>query len=308
MDEGQSEQKQGFFSKAINGANSGFNNYRNARMATNAGKQFGKQIGKKMLMQGGRAAATEGTVALFSNPVGWVILGIGFVIVIIVVILFGGASGVKGGEPTVSPSPTVSSTPGPSSPSGAPVNASNVVSRLKSDFNMVVNDTNSDHLIMVYNILALAGKSSAYEALLKKAGPTQIYFDSKPCGGRVDWTGNITLHSFFSGCGQLVTRQYVLIHETGHVIAIYSGRLWASFYNLAYYPSDASCYAYHGSDGYYLKTYPYSAGAGGGGRAESFAEALSLYVIPRGVLSNYKRQCPVGYNWEKNNIFGGYEF
>lgn len=264
------------------------------------------------IARAGRTAtmATEGATAAAATSEFWVpAVIIGLIFLVIVVILFGGVSGVKGGEPVTSPSPTISPTPGPSSPSGAPVNASNVVSRLKSDFNMIVNDANSDHLITIYNILALAGRSSAYETLLRRAGPTQIYFDSKPCGGGVNWTGNITLHSFFSGCNQLVIKQYVLIHETGHVIAGYSGRLWASFYNLAYYPSDPSCYAYHGSDGYYLKTYPYSAvSGGGGGRAESFAEALSLYVIPRGVLSNYKGQCPVGYNWEKNNIFGGYEF
>lgn len=276
-----------------------YNSYKNAKRAYNAAKTARTGI---MAAEGIGAAAATSEV--------WVpVVVIGLIIVVIIIVLFGGVSGVKGGDLGNSPSPTASSTPGPSTPAGSPVNASNVVARLRSDFDMVVNDTNSDHLIAVYNILALAGKSSDYASLLKKAGPTQIYFDNSPCGGGVNWAGNITLHSFFSGCGQLITRQYILIHETGHVIAIYSGRLWGSFYNSAYYPSDGSCYAYHGADGYYLKTYPYSAvSGGGGGRAESFAEALSLYVIPRGVLSNFKTQCPVDYNWEKNNIFGGYEF
>lgn len=122
MAEEQREQNQGFFSRVIDGANSGYNNYRNARMAANAGKQLGKQIGKKAVMQGGRVVVTEGAVALFSNPAGWVILGIGLVLVIVVVILFGGVSGVKGGDLTnsPSPSPTESSSPGPTTQPGGP--------------------------------------------------------------------------------------------------------------------------------------------------------------------------------------------
>ncbi len=178
---------------------------------------------------------------------------------------------------------------------------------MKDTFNVVVETSVKSQLTTICNILSIPGKSALYTSLLKRGGPTNISFDSAPCGGRTLASGDIILHSFWS-CGS--AQNFVLIHETGHTIAIYNGGVSRSFTPNAYYPNDSSCYYYNGAcdttTKYFLKTY--TGGCGGGGKPESFAESLSLYVIPRGALSNYKSQCPTGYNWEKNNIFGGYEF
>src|ERR1035437_8264876 len=82
--------------------------------------------------------ATEGAEALLSNPAGWAILAIILVLTITFFAFFGGAPIAIGGDLSNNPPPTASSVPGPTTPPGGRINASNVVARLKSDFNIVV--------------------------------------------------------------------------------------------------------------------------------------------------------------------------
>jgi len=90
-------------SSAVGKINSAVNKGRNLQRAYKIAR-----AGRTTMM------AAEG-VGFFANPAGAIILGIGLVLLIVIVILFGGVSGVKGGDPgsSPSPSPTESSTPGP---------------------------------------------------------------------------------------------------------------------------------------------------------------------------------------------------
>ena len=113
MAEKQQEKKQGFFSKIVNGVNSG---YSKVRMTRSIARQFGKQVGKKAALQGGRVLATEGTLALVSNPAGWILLGVGLVILIVIMffLFLPGAPSVNGGDLSNLPTPSgnTSASPG----------------------------------------------------------------------------------------------------------------------------------------------------------------------------------------------------
>lgn len=183
---------------------------------------------------------------------------------------------------------------------------------LSQNFNVTAATTDKSQLLEICAILAIPSQSSSYQNLLKRAGPTRIDFNNNPCGATVHADGSITLKSFFTGCNAF-TRKWILIHETGHVLAINYGGLWDRFFasSGAYYPHDPTCYTVYGGS-YYLRTYPAAAvGGGGGGKAESFAESLLAYVLPSyasGKGLNYQSSCPVGFSWEKSNIFGDYVF
>lgn len=89
-------------------------------------------------------------------------------------------------------------------------------------------------------------------------------------------------------------------------------RLFQEFENKAY-RKDANCYKVDGlfSPPYFINTYDTSYARSLrplpqiSGSNESMAEFMALSVIPEG---GYPKRCPAGYNWVKDNIFGGKEF
>lgn len=303
------------------------------QVASKGAKKGGKlvaQAGKRLAVQAGRQLA----VAVATNPIAWIVIGVILFIIIItviIVVIFGEQDNVPVAPPlmcesisggncqaTACTGTDVPDTTGATcttdpakllccAPPGTNASCDGDPAKYMRDtFSIVAQTSVKSQLTTICNILSIPGKSSLYTSLLKRGGPTNISFDSAPCGGRVNGDGSIILHSFWS-CGS--AQSFVLIHETGHTIAIYNGQISRRFTSEAYYPNDSSCYYYNSSCGgtkYFLKTY--TSGCGGGGKPESFAESVALYVSPKGALSNYQSQCPTGYNWEKNNIFGGYEF
>ncbi|MCL6096893.1 MAG: hypothetical protein M1444_04435 [Patescibacteria group bacterium] len=314
MAEEQREQKQGFFSKVIDGANSGYNTYRNTRMATKVGKRLGKQVGKKLAMQGGRAVAAEGAGLLFTNPVGWIILGIGLVLVIVVIVLFGGISGVKGGDLSNIPSPSPSAGPPGTTPT---CTSGDIAACLKNDFNITVTNGTTAQMNDIYNIFALPFSYPLYKQLITNGGGylnINLLSDNNGCHG---WTSGPSINIYnYSYCQSLAfkNRQYLLIHESGHAINWRNPRVQQSFVSNAW-NNDSACYQSE-----YLKTYPLRCGGSCGisPTRESFAEAIADYVMCSGggtcqyagagnaysqPIYDFPSACPVTNNWTGSNVY-----
>lgn len=155
----------------------------------------------------------------------------------------------------------------------------------------------------IQNILSLGLSSSLYKNLLTSAGSIIIEIDNtRSCQALVDTPERITLFGF-STC-DLIFRRYVVLHETGHIIAQRNVRAWQSFRHNDFKESDSFCYDGLG----YLKTYPRSFTRGGGGaHSESFAEAIALYLAYKNMppLTDFPNQCLETYNWVRENIFQG---
>lgn len=323
MAEEQREQNQGFFSRVIDGANSGYNKYRGGRMAVNVGKQVGKKT-----LTGAAEATSE-----FWIPA--VIFGLA--VVVIIFVLFGGVSGVKGGDLTNSPSPSGSNNASPSAsilPNSINCSSGNYVDCLKQNFNVVVNGTTSQNNVKtIFDILSYAAQSSKYKDLLTNGGVLTINVSS--CTGCASTGGpnTIGLRGFFNSGLDIYAQRYLLIHESGHTIWHRNGDIKMKFTFSTLVSSDgASCYDQRPAQcsrptSNWVKTYalryicPSFAGNTCIGsiedKGESFAEAIADYAVYRNHsyngncsvrLSNFSSQCSNTYRWVKDNIYGGFEF
>ena len=312
MAEEQREQNQGFFSKVLDGTNRSYDAYRNTRMAANAGKQLGKQIGKKAAMQGGRMAATG--IAGATSEIWVPVVIVGLIIVVIIVVFFGGVSGVKGGDlSNNSPSPSESSNPPGVTPT---CTNGDIASCLKNDFHIIVTNATTSQMNDIYNIFALPMSCPIYKQLLLNGSYLTISLLSDD-GGCHGYTPGPSINIYnYSYCQKMVfkNRQYLLIHESGHAIKWRNPRVQQNYVSNAW-KSDSGCY-----DSGYLKTYPLRCGSSCGisPDRESFAESIAdtimcsdggtcqyagagnKYSQP---IYNFPSACPTTNNWTNSNIF-----
>lgn len=275
------------------------------------------------------AMAAEGAGALLSNPAGWAILAIILVLTITFFAFFGGAPIAIGGDLSNSPSPTDSSSPGPTTPPGGPVDASNVIAKLKSDFNIVVQgDSNLQHLITIYNIISTAATSPLYKQLLTCGGNTLTITIAAGDVPSLTGANTITLRNFFSSGKSFASQSNLLIHESGHVIRNRNcNRVSQAYPYSALISQDTACYDFgflrsyalrpgnHSCNGPYNPVATWSISENGESFAESIADYVTYktytnsgYLCSTSLTNVYKSLCPNTYNWIKNNIFSGVEF
>ena len=324
MDENNGKQQnQG----AVDYINSGYNKLNNAKNSVKAGKYLGKQVLKQLGKQAAKKGIEEGAVAAGGSlglpAIVLLLISVGVLVFVVMIVSMVSPSAVNGGDltsasPSTSGSPNNSPGPTSSTPPGGAVTASNVVSRLKSDFNVAVSDTsNLNYLVNLYNGLAVPFRSAKYKSLMQKAGTIHLLLTFSSCqnarGSTYETNGVMYISlTGFESCS-VQEQKFSLVHETGHVIGIANGALWSSFPYNSYLSKDAGCYV----DGF-LKSYPYLSGIAGTGQAESFAEAVADTVFyntpgrdfPFGAtpLTSFPTQCPNTYNWMENNIFGNVSF
>lgn len=104
-------------------------------------------------------------------------------------------------------------------------------------------------------------------------------------------------------CGLTSGIGYLIIHETGHVLADRNrNTLFADFTNQLPSLQTDPCYSSSG----FLKTY---IGPGQDVAAEDFAESIAEFVVHNSWqtgagISNFKNTCPKTYSWFYTNIFG----
>lgn len=259
-----------------------------------AGGQTGIRISKKLLGKLVKSGAP--------GQFGVIIIGLSaFLILVTMGILLGGGGipgttaieeAPQGGEELVPPNEGPDGNILPPEPPG-PVDQNEIGKYV------IVRGGDAAQRERIYRILSIPIAYTMYKDLFTRGGPVYIEFTTKPCGGRVETSNTILLHSFAS-CSDRVAK-YVLIHEAGHIIASRNGRTYQSFNHSALQKSDPGCYD---NDGY-LVTYPRAPGKGPYPKAESFAEAIALYLLypERPPLNNFPSQCKETYNWAIDNVF-----
>lgn len=164
--------------------------------------------------------------------------------------------------------------------------------------------TQSDVSVLETAFATVAG-NEMYMNLLCNDGPITVYrFPLSPQGywGYVNSDGEIILYDGpFASVGRM---EYLIIHETGHIIHRRNPQLVFSWITNK---TDGSCY-----------TYPFPDECAGTLRyvSESFSEGLTLYVTADRFIGNsqwrgpypFQTRYPVEYDFFKNNVFGGQEF
>ncbi len=148
---------------------------------------------------------------------------------------------------------------------------------------------------------------------------------NKPFAQVVGSCGNayILIHAGLYLGSSLVSTQYVIIHEFGHIMRSCNGTLSQAYINSGAYQAEGLVVTYPLSA--WFDIYPDCASAlAAKGENESFAEMIADYVtyktyampstrictnFPAGATySDYPTRQPLFYNFVKNNIFGGVEF
>lgn len=147
---------------------------------------------------------------------------------------------------------------------------------------------------------AKVASNNQYIDLLCSAGPITVYRFPVSTQGFWGWvTGPNEMILYGGAFGSTAGMEYVLIHETGHII---QGRNPGLVSNFLQIKTDSSCYTYPFPD---LCNY-----------GEAFAEGLVLYVTGDFFFGNsawsgaypFQANYPAEYNWYKNNVFGGQEY
>lgn len=349
-DQSSQEQKQGFFNKAINGVNHGYGAYNKGRMMAGAGKQLGRKLGKKLgkqaVAQGARAAGTAlmGATSEFWGPAALAIGVVGIAAVVFFIVLFGGASVTIGGDLGNNTSPVPTYSPNNPGSSVQPLPLDQVAKYLD-----ITGATDAQKQI-IYKMFSVPMGSSKYLSLLTGAdGKRKIYIifhykknDGTLSGGAGFDTSRPQIDAF--GFWQVgfddAMKAHWLIHESGHLIDRYNGRISSTSYDReSLIKSDPSCYNGYYSDDhnpgnggtgkYYIKNYAFRDGdmdpetgkqIGGGADQESFAESLADYVgCGPGIacdLNDWRHSAPIKFNgqcgstykWFQDNIFNGDDF
>lgn len=184
---------------------------------------------------------------------------------------------------------------------------------LKDEFNFIVQGNPPQaKLLDVYNIFSEVAVAQKYKNLLYTSGPTDLIFADGTDGGcpaRVE-PGKFTLTNYsLSGCSP-ETRKSRLVHESGHVIRNGHIALFNDFVSKAY-NKDVGCYKLVSgyNPPYFINTYDTSYAASHhqsiSADNESFAEFVSLYVVPQG---QYPQKCPIANDWVRTNIYNNYQF
>ncbi len=187
---------------------------------------------------------------------------------------------------------------------------------LRDDFNIIVQgNPPKAYLQDVYKIYLEASAAPKYKQLLRSSGPTRLEFISTGEGGcpatvqsNGDGTSTLTLRSYSLSCASNSERKARLVHESGHIIRNGHMRLFQQFESQAY-NKDKNCYTFASGlfPPYFFYTYDTSyarsLGRNISGSNESMAEFMADQIVSQG-----SRSCPIGENWVKNNIFGGYSF
>ncbi len=261
-------------------------------------------------------ASTAGE-AIGTAPVWIVPVTVGVVCVIVLVVIFGvitPGTTVGGNLPGPSSEGIVpGSSGGPSSTPGVPPSCTsgNIAACLKTDFNITVTNGTTAQLTDIYNIFSLPFSYPTYKQFIGSS-PLNIVLlsDSNGCHGYTPSGAVIDIYNF-SYCQSLPfkNRQYLLIHESGHVIS-FRTRLLQSYVSNAW-EQDPSCY-----ESGFLKTYPLRSGVND--KQESFAESIADYVMCSGggtcqyagagngssqPINNFPSSCPVTNAWVGLNIF-----
>lgn len=169
----------------------------------------------------------------------------------------------------------------------------------------------------MYSILTKSWKFK--NKLLSRNATIQFFRDSSDLNRGYGYTGWADLMQLHNGAirinSNLELASAWITHETGHLLQKRDGSLEARFPLDRLRRADSGCYA-PGSGSYWLKTYSLRGGNISPIR-ESMAEGILLYVYNQkyNVISgrlvsilNFKRECPVTYNWVRENVFGGYEY
>ena len=265
-------------------------------------------------------ASTAGE-AIGTAPAWIVPVTVGVVCLIVLVVIFGvitPGTTVGGNLPGPSSEGIVpGSSGGPSSTPGAPPSCTSgdIAACLKTDFNITVTNATVAEQNDIYNIFSLPFSYPTYKQLIGSS-PLKIVLlsDSNGCHGWTPNGGTIDVYNF-SYCESLPfkNRQYLLIHESGHVIS-FRTRLSQSYVSSAW-NTDSGCY-----DQGYLKTYPLRCGSSCGisPQQESFAESIADYVMCSGggtcqyagagngssqPINNFPSSCPITNTWVGSNIF-----
>lgn len=232
------------------------------------------------------------------------------------IMLFGGFGG--GGVPGANAGESGGGTSGPPPISGG---GGTAISLDELKQLIIVDGGTQADADRVYKIFQIPMSSPKYKQLLTAAGPVHITFDDKPCGGRVETSNTIILHSF-SSCSDPYAR-WILVHESGHIVAARNSSLYDSYSpgNLELKDGTA-CYTFiaNGSSslgGWFIKTYPLQ-DTGHSGKAESFGENFALYAFyadssyhpayGKPSLPNFPTTCPATYSWIQDNIYGPVDF
>jgi hypothetical protein len=145
---------------------------------------------------------------------------------------------------------------------------------------------------------AIVASNNQYINLLCSAGPITVY--RLPASSERYWgyvPNGTTMILYERAFDSTAGMQYVLIHETGHLIHSRNAGLVQNFNQII---TDLSCY-----------TYPFNCND-----SERFAEGLVDYVTGDFFIGTsawsgpypFEELYPIEYNWYKNNVFGGQEF
>lgn len=201
------------------------------------------------------------------------------------------------------------------------------------DFNIqaVGFENNRIFALEVYSAFLIAyNQSPLYRQLWNKGGKKLILTYGKPAGALVGEGNDCQGQAFpaadapngtqvddmmniwnWGKCGFWGGEAYLIIHETGHILAGRNIQLFNRFSQDALASSDGDkCYKNWNGSPNYLKTY---IGPGADSHAEGFAEGIADYVLyrswqswnPQTRLSNFQTtECPKTYDWLKQNIFG----
>lgn len=341
--------------KKTKGLRTAVNAFRAARAGATVAQGAGAVAGG---ISGGTAAAII-----------FLILLIIFLIIMIFVVIFGGNQNVNAGTPpecttiggtcgTTCQSPNVLDTSGascsasltgetqvccvppppPDTGTAPTCDTNNPVKSLKDNFNIAVTGTSNNTLLSkICFAFAYASKSSGYLSKLIATGNT-LYINAvsdTKCWAFTPDQNHITLHN--GGCASLsqTSITYLLIHESGHVIADRNPRLYQNYPHSSLAQSDTTCWQYSSTTctgslraGYFLKSYPlryYCTGWGGcvtqiNARSESFAESVVDYLTSTSywktgmaglcarTISSFSSTCSNTFSWLKNNVYGGYTF
>ncbi len=255
-------------------------------------------------------AAGQGISALASAG-GPVTVGIAAVLLVVVIILFSGAapSNTVAGEPT-----DTATSSGTITPPGGPVDATNVVARLKSDFNISVVGGTTQQLISIYNYLSPYLSRPRAISLIKTVVSTLTIATAGCASGTwcedahasTNSSGDVTIYPDFWGDRTSTQRQYI-IHEYAHVIGNTNNHLQTNLYNQVYKAGlDSSCFKNPGV----IKTYPFTSGDV---VHESFAESVADTITCGSescggwgsgsqIIQNFPSTCSNTYNYVSTKV------
>ncbi len=273
------------------------------------------RVGGKLVKRGAKKLTTT---AIAETAPEWIVpAAILSLCAIVFFVIFGVITpgGVAGGDLSNNPPPTNPSSSMSPNPSINP----NISAQLANDLVVTGSGASSQAIADVQSIMSIPYKSSAYRNLITSNGKYKVNIiisNSGSCGlnntGGPGGKENAPINLLNWNCS-FALREKILIHETGHVIAIRNGSLGFPLSTYSSPPNpDSSCYT---GPGGYLRTYSYKSSVKGGVLAESFPEAVSDNIVPYptgpqygDTIPNYSTSCANTYNWIKNNIYGGVEF